>query len=92
MTYKHIMVAVDGSDTSNLALQEAIQLAMDRKANLRIVHVIDENFLNYGEVYFNYDAICASYREEGKKILNKMEEIACQSKVEFDSRLVELSI
>ena len=29
--YKHILVAVDGSDTSNLALQEAIKLTKEQQ-------------------------------------------------------------
>ena len=39
--YKHILVAVDGSDTSNLALNEAIKLASDQRATIRMVHVVD---------------------------------------------------
>ncbi|HEX9274764.1 MAG TPA: universal stress protein [Candidatus Binatia bacterium] len=34
-------MAVDGSYTSNLALQEAFKLAKETKAKLRLVHVID---------------------------------------------------
>ncbi len=90
MLYKHIMVAVDGSDTSDLALQEAIQLAKDQKASLRIVHIVDENFVNYGEAYIDYDALQAAWREEGQKVLKKVEETIRQSKIEFDSKLVEL--
>jgi len=89
MTYKRIMVAIDGSDTSNLALQEAIKLAKDQKANLQIVHVVDENFANY-ETYVDYDTLCASCREEGQKILDKVTEIVRQSQIEFVSQLIEL--
>jgi nucleotide-binding universal stress UspA family protein len=39
--YKHILVPVDGSDTSNLALDEAIRLSMELKSELRIVYVVD---------------------------------------------------
>jgi nucleotide-binding universal stress UspA family protein len=39
--YKHILVAVDGSDTSNRALDEAIRLAGEQQAALRVVHVVD---------------------------------------------------
>ena len=39
--YQRIMVAVDGSDTSNHGLREAIHLAKDQKAKLAIIHVID---------------------------------------------------
>ena len=39
--YKRVLVAVDGSDTSNMALNEAIKLAKDQQATIRIVHVVD---------------------------------------------------
>jgi nucleotide-binding universal stress UspA family protein len=39
--YKHILVPVDGSDTSNLALDEAIRLARELKSELRLVYVVD---------------------------------------------------
>ena len=39
--YKHILVAVDGSDTSNLALDEAIKLAKELKSELRLIYVVD---------------------------------------------------
>jgi len=41
--YRNILVALDGSDTSNLALREAIKLAKDQHASLRLVHVIDDS-------------------------------------------------
>ena len=39
--YKCILVAIDGSVTSDLALREAIGLAKDQNATLRLVHVVD---------------------------------------------------
>ena len=39
--YKRILVAIDGSVTSDLALREAIGLAKDQNAMLRLVHVVD---------------------------------------------------
>lgn len=39
--YQRIMVAVDGSETSDRGLQEAVNLARDQKARLAIVYVID---------------------------------------------------
>src|SRR5690242_3626136 len=41
--YQRILVAVDGSDISNLALREAMKLAKDQRAMLRLVHVVDES-------------------------------------------------
>jgi nucleotide-binding universal stress UspA family protein len=39
--YQRIMVAVDGSETSQYGLQEAINLAKDQQARFAIAHVID---------------------------------------------------
>ncbi len=39
--YKHMLVPIDGSDTSNLALDEAIRLATELKSGLRLVYVVD---------------------------------------------------
>ncbi len=39
--YQRIMVAVDGSATSERGLKEAIGFAADQKAKLAIVHVVD---------------------------------------------------
>jgi nucleotide-binding universal stress UspA family protein len=40
--YKCILAAVDGSDTSNRALEEAIKLAKDQQPTLRLIHVVDD--------------------------------------------------
>lgn len=39
--YRRILVAVDGSDISGRALEEALNLAKDQQARVRIVHVVD---------------------------------------------------
>ena len=39
--YKRILVAIDGSVTSDLALREAIGLVKEQDAMLRLVHVVD---------------------------------------------------
>lgn len=40
--YKKILVPIDGSDTANLALNEAIRLAKHHKARIRPLHVVDK--------------------------------------------------
>lgn len=40
--YKRILVPVDGSPTSRLGLEEAVKLAKDQQAALRIVHVAND--------------------------------------------------
>lgn len=39
--FQRILVAIDGSRTSDCALEEAIKLAKDQRACLRVVHVVD---------------------------------------------------
>ena len=39
--YNHVLVAVDGSDTGNLALREAIKLVKGQHSALRLVHVVE---------------------------------------------------
>ena len=39
--YKKILVPIDGSRTSKLGLNEAIQLAKHHKARLRLIYVVD---------------------------------------------------
>jgi nucleotide-binding universal stress UspA family protein len=40
--YQHILVPIDGSDTSNRGLDEAIRLAKLTGATLRLIHMVDE--------------------------------------------------
>lgn len=55
MHYKHILVAVDGSEPSIASLQHAIQLAQDLKSKLSIIGVLEldpiiaESYLKTGE-------------------------------------------
>lgn len=47
--YQRILVAVDGSDTAKQALREATRLAKDQRAELRLIHVIDETLITWDE-------------------------------------------
>ena len=40
--YQHILVPVDGSTTSDRALQEALGLARQQSAQLELVHVVED--------------------------------------------------
>ena len=84
MLYKQIMVAVDGSPISILALKEAIQLAENQEGKLRIIHVL-EPFIHED---LDYHEQMAFYKKNGEHILNSMKEIARQSKVTFETLLV----
>ncbi len=91
--YKHILVAIDGSDTSNRALQEAIKLAKEQKAALRLVHVVDET-----PPYVTTDIAYALpdfqkiMREADQKVLATGTATARQAGVEVDTKLVILEV
>lgn len=92
MSYQRIMVAVDGSETSKLALREAIQIAKSMRSSLQIINVVDENFISYCDIFTVYDQLISSCREQGQNILNTMEELVRKSKVTYECRLVELKL
>jgi len=91
--YKHILVAVDGSDTSNLALQEAMKLAKEQHAALRLVHVVDET-----PAYMTMDTAYAladfqkAMREAGEKVLATCAATAHHAGVEVDTKFVILEV
>ncbi len=44
MMYNKVLCPVDGSETSNRGMQEAIALAKDQQARLKFIHVVDAYF------------------------------------------------
>ena len=90
MKYKHILVAVDGSETSNLALKEAIELTRDQKAKLRVIYVVDEAVVKYTEGYIDFETLWSSYQEEGQDLLSKIESDLKDENIQFETRLVIL--
>lgn len=62
--YKNIVVAMDGSDTAFLALDEAVKLARESSAEFRIVSVIDEMGLVPPVDFLNYAELLQSTRED----------------------------
>ena len=89
--YQRILVAVDGSDTSNKGLDEAAELARLAKATLCLVHVIEITDHVTGfepcEVFFN-DALPAMERA-GKRILQRAGDRAATHGVEVQTRLLK---
>jgi nucleotide-binding universal stress UspA family protein len=69
--YKRILTPVDGSHTSMLGLREAVKLARDQKARLRIIHVVDESVLvQFPDVMSGAAGLMDTFIKDGKKTLN----------------------
>lgn len=67
--FKKILVPIDGSDTSQKAIAMALQMAVADKAEVRLLHSIDE--LSYVNAH-EYSAELAKYaREHGHQILQE---------------------
>ena len=85
--YHRILAAVDGSYTSNLALQEALKLAKEAKAKLHLVHVIDVT--PGSESGFNSETLRRMVREEGNELLKTIVDLASESGVDADTEMLE---
>jgi len=88
--YSKILVAVDGSDTSLHALKHAIELAGNLSATLRIVHVVDMNWLPLApELAIDIEAISAVRRSAGQRILADARETAQKAGLDAEAMLME---
>ena len=85
--YQRILVAVDGSYTSSLALHEAFKLAKETKAQLHLVHVIDLTPTVEGG--FNPETFQRMIREEGNDLLRKVTDLAAQEGIGADTELLD---
>src|SRR5215472_17025557 len=98
--YKRILVAIDGSDTSDLALREAIGLAKDQNAMLRLVHVVDGT----PPAYLATDASSAvalhfplaeyqkTLQEAGENLLRTRATTAREAGVNVDAKLITVTM
>lgn len=88
--FKRILVAVDGSDTAEQALLEAINLAKEHQAQLRIVHAVDIVNLNLGADFLNPSEISDAMTKNGREILRKAEAVARGAGIPVETRLIEI--
>lgn len=88
--YSRIMVAVDGSETSRHALEQAVELARNSSAKLRIVHVVDMSWLSIAlELAIDTTALSAARRSAGEKIISATHEAVRQAGLETETALIE---
>ena len=87
--YQRILVPVDGSNTSDVALREATKLASDRNAELRIVHVIEDVVPGWDVEFLNINEIHEALRQAGQQILAKAEAVTRDAGIKVETRLIE---
>ncbi|MGA9198699.1 MAG: universal stress protein [Pseudolabrys sp.] len=87
--YKQILVPVDGSDTSNRALKEAIKLAKDQQAALRLIHVVDgATVYMMTETPYPIADYLKMMREAGQKVLSTCALTTQEAGIKVDTKLV----
>lgn len=89
--YKRILVAVDGSPTSNKALAAAIGMAQALGGRLRLVHVIEEAayLSGYDLSGGSSGQLLHAMRQAGTQLLQEGLAIALAAGVEADSMLYD---
>ena len=87
--YCRILVAVDGSISATAALSQAIALAMDQDATLRIAHVIDTVTLN-AETLEGLEGFEEAMRHAGWQVLSDAEGVALRAGLRAETVLLEI--
>lgn len=87
-TFHKILLPVDGSTTSNRALDMAIQLASGGTVQLHLLHAVDE--LAYMSGYEYAADLFAMARDYGQKILDEAAQKARSAGVNVDIKLIDL--
>lgn len=86
---KRILVAVDGSHTAELALQEAIKLAKELRAQLRVVHVVNEVSFNWPESG-DFEEVKEVFRKSSRKILEKADAELRKAGMTVETKMLEI--
>ncbi|MCO5413907.1 MULTISPECIES: universal stress protein [Ralstonia] len=67
--YKKILVAIDGSETSKLALAEAVRLAKAFQSTIRAVYIVDSPAMLFDVGYYDPTELRKSFIQAGTALL-----------------------
>jgi nucleotide-binding universal stress UspA family protein len=87
--YQRILVPIDGSPTSNLALQETSKLAKQHSTQVELVYVMTDIHLMDANSYINYDEMKESLERTGRRILTEAQTLMQQEGVAAEVKLLE---
>lgn len=88
--YQKILVPIDGSDTSARGLTEAMKLAKDQTAKIRLIHVVNELMViaSYeGSIYSG--ELIQALRDGGQKVLDKAKAQVAAAGIQVEAELLE---
>lgn len=87
--YKRILVGVDGSETSQRGLDEAIRLAKASGGQLLLVHALNQLMTANFAAAAHYDQVIQALHDTSRQILDEAVARARQAEVPCESRLVD---
>ncbi|WP_367651460.1 universal stress protein [Cupriavidus basilensis] len=87
--YSKILVAVDGSESADRALEEALRLAAAMRSELTVVHVIDNSYLRYEVGYIDLTDLRAGLLEGGQILLDEAKAKAAAAQVTCKTLMVD---
>lgn len=88
--YTHILAPIDGSPTSERGLREAIGLAKDQRARLRLLHVVDKSLLMLDTTgMVDWADVIQSLREDGEQLVSRAKTLAAAHGIEAEGVVVE---
>lgn len=88
--YRRILVPVDGSATAARGLREALRLAKDQHALIRLVHVVDETMiLGTAEAGVDMGPLLAGLAKNGRALLQRARRKAEKSGFRVETALYE---
>lgn len=88
--YRKILVPIDGSATAARGLHEAMRLAADQKATIRLIHVVNELMVmaSYEGTIYSGELITA-LRESGQRILEQARQHVAAQGIAVEAELLE---
>jgi nucleotide-binding universal stress UspA family protein len=88
--YRHIIAAIDDSDTSRRAIREAVALARSTNAELTLVHAVDEALFSHFNhtTLANRDAVQSALINEGQSVLDEAARLATEAGLTPATRLL----
>lgn len=88
--YNSILVPVDGSDTAERALREAIRLARSLSSRIRLIHVVNSTpWIAQGGSSELMEQLLTQMRSTGESIVHEAKAAVRSGGLQVDSRLIE---
>jgi len=88
--YTRILVPVDGSVASLKGLDEAIKLAKAMRAQIKLLHVLNDLIIDSGYVPSVYiETVIVSMRKSGEQVLAAAQALVAEQGVALESEMAE---